>query len=54
MDPVAVVAGVIKAGFPDADMQLCAKVAWNVVTAINGLGTIQTKETTPVPATEGK
>lgn len=44
LDPVSVVAGVIKTELPSLDMQTCAKLAWDIVQAIKGISEV--KETT--------
>lgn len=41
MDPVAVVAGIIKAEFPSSDMQTAAKVAWDIVNALKQLAELK-------------
>lgn len=52
LDPVSVVAGVIRAKLPTIELQVCANLSWEIVNTLKGLGDIkeqvtQGKEPTP-------
>lgn len=41
LDPVSVVAGVLKTQIPSLDMQQCARIAWDIVHALKGAAAVQ-------------
>lgn len=49
LDPVSMVAGVIRAELPTVDMQTCAKLAWDIVNALQGAAAVTQPGKVPGP-----